>query len=222
MKSYVVGSGTVSLKYKTGIVTATDTQASYGNLCKFKQISRIYKFKNTLLSLSGEISDIQELIKEIKIYSENDPVEITTQGYCRLIQRILYTKRSKVEPLNVTCTVCGINTNEISNLNNENSDSRILCTINHLGNFHYSDVTATGMAHLIALPFLRDQDLDCDKKQAIKLVEEAMRIMCYRSCRNSNQIIVGVVDKEDGAVINESYYIETNWSAGHKNDEIII
>ncbi|WUR04608.1 proteasome subunit PSB7 (PSB7) [Vairimorpha necatrix] len=212
MKNFVIGSGVISLRYKNGVITCTDTQASYGNLCKFNDVRRIFRLSsNTLISLSGEISDIQFLMNELNKLNESDPVKMSSRGYLNLVQGILYNKRSRVEPLNVSVSIVGVN-----------DDDFLVSCVNHLGNFYEDNIVCTGLSNMIALPFLRTCNvLDLERDEAISLVEKAMTVMCYRSCRSSNRIQIGVVEK--GLVdISDPYVLNTDWQVGHNEEEIVL
>nr|8ADN_M Chain M, Proteasome subunit beta type-7 [Vairimorpha necatrix]8ADN_a Chain a, Proteasome subunit beta type-7 [Vairimorpha necatrix] len=212
MKNFVIGSGVISLRYKNGVITCTDTQASYGNLCKFNDVRRIFRLSsNTLISLSGEISDIQFLMNELNKLNESDPVKMSPRGYLNLVQGILYNKRSRVEPLNVSVSIVGVD-----------DDDFLVSCVNHLGNFYEDNIVCTGLSNMIALPFLRTCNvLDLERDEAISLVEKAMTVMCYRSCRSSNRIQIGVVEK--GLVdISDPYVLNTDWQVGHNEEEIVL
>ncbi|KAF5139668.1 proteasome type-4 subunit beta [Vairimorpha ceranae] len=211
MKNFVIGSGVISFKYKHGVITCTDTQASYGNLCKFNNVSRIFKLSDTtLMSLSGELSDIQYLVSTIKKESETDPVKMSTKGYSNLVQSILYNKRSKVEPLNVSVSVVGVD-----------KEPYVSC-INHLGNFYTDDIVCTGLANMIALPFLRSHNVtELERDKAVDLMEETMALMSYRSARSCNRIQIAIAEQNFISLL-EPHVAKTNWRMGHNENEHIL
>ncbi|KAK6089390.1 hypothetical protein P3W45_001636 [Vairimorpha bombi] len=214
MKNFVIGSGIISFKYKDGVITASDTQASYGSLCKFTNLTRIYKLSpNTLVSLSGEVSDIQKLVSTLFKIKESDPVGLSTSGYLNLVQSILYNKRNRVEPYNVSVNILGYD------------NKLVLGAVNHLGLVYEDDIVSTGLSSMIALPYLRSilegRSNEISREEAIKIAEDAMRIMCYKSCRHSNQIQIGIIEKEY-INISEQYSLSTNWEMAVKENEIMI
>ncbi|EOB13397.1 Proteasome subunit beta type-4 [Nosema bombycis CQ1] len=213
MRNFVISSGYISFKFKNGIVIACDTQGSYGSLAKYNDIRRLIKLgSNTLCCFSGEVSDTQSLINRLKMIIEEDNQEITPSGFHRITQRILYTARSKMEPFNTNVVIGGI----------EGNNDFILSNVNHLGNSYSSNSISSGLGNFIALPFLRSVSLEnLEREDAIKIAEESLRIMCYRSTRNSNRIQVGIVD-ENGVNISNPYLLETKWEHGIQLGEEII
>lgn len=224
MRNFVTGTTVVSFKYKDGVIMGADTRGSYGRLAKFRGIERIFKLADqTLLGLSGEVSDMQYLVKTLEILTEEDRRRIDPQSYHRMIQRILYSARSKVKPLNLKACVGGIN--EGPGENGVDASRRVLGSVDHLGNFFFSDVICTGIGAYLVLPFLRSKvegrEDEISREEAIGLVEEAMRLLCYRDCNASNEIQVGYVDSK-GVFISEPYTIQTDWDIGLKEGEIVI
>jgi len=55
------------LFYDKGVIIASDTLVSYGNLAMFKQMDRIEAInKSTAISSSGDFSDFQEVVRLLK------------------------------------------------------------------------------------------------------------------------------------------------------------
>ncbi|KAF9763743.1 putative proteasome subunit beta type-7 [Nosema granulosis] len=214
MRNFVISSGYIAFKFKDGIIMACDTQGSYGSLAKYRDIRRLVKLSPTTLScFAGEVSDCQNLIGTLQMIIEEDKQQMSPSGFHRLTQRIIYKARSRMEPYNVSVVIGGLQ-KDTSNEQVVDEKGRVLGGINHLGNPHFSEAVSTGMASYIALPFLRSIELsELSREEAIKVAEEALRIMCYRSTRNSNRIQIGVVDS-NGVEISEPYTFETKWEMG--------
>ncbi|KAK7337879.1 hypothetical protein VNO77_18467 [Canavalia gladiata] len=63
---YVTGSSVVAIKYKDGIIMAADMGGSYGSTLRYKSVERIKPVgKHSLLGAVGEISDFQEILREL-------------------------------------------------------------------------------------------------------------------------------------------------------------
>lgn len=223
MRNFVTGTSVVSFKYKDGIMMGADTRGSYGRLAKYSGIQRMFKFGDqTLIGISGEVSDMQYLVKTLNILTEEDNRGIDPKGYHKIIQRILYSARSRVSPLNLSVCVGGTRLDGDSITSGERN---MLGCVDRLGNFYFSDVICTGIGSYIALPFLRSKvegrEDEITREEAINLVEEAMRILCYRDCNASNEIQIGYSDNQ-GVHISDPYPLKTNWDIGIREDEIVI
>ena len=72
------------------------------------------------------------------------------------------------------------------------------------------------------MPILRNFDYESlEKEDAIKLIEECFRILCYKDCRATSQIQIAIVD-ESGVQIGEPYCIKTDWMIGLREGEILL
>nr|AGE95445.1 26S proteasome beta-type subunit [Encephalitozoon cuniculi] len=225
MRDFVTGTTVVSFRYRDGVIMGADTRGSYGRLAKLSGVQRIFKVGDqTLLGMSGEISDMQYLVKTLTILTQEDNRRIDPKGYHKMIQRILYSARSKISPLNLSVCVGGLNAASDGDRRTHTREKMLGC-VNHLGNFYFSDVVCTGIGGYLVLPFLRSRvegrEEEIAREEAIGLVEEAMRILCYRDCNASNEIQVGYVD-DQGVHISDPYQIKTNWDVGLREDEIVI
>ncbi|ADM11476.2 proteasome type-4 subunit beta [Encephalitozoon intestinalis ATCC 50506] len=225
MRDFVTGTSVVSFRYKDGIIMGADAKASYGRLTKFNGVQRMFKFgSRTLVGISGEVSDMQYLIKTLNILTEEDNREIDPKGYHKMVQRILYSARSRISPLNLSVCVGGVKTVRNSEEEFETNEKTLGC-VDRLGNFYFSDVICTGIGSYLALPFLRSKvegrEQEITREEAIRLVEEAMEILCYRDCNASNEVQIGYADSQ-GVHISDPYLIKTNWDVGVREDEIVI
>ncbi|KAM0686295.1 Proteasome subunit beta type-7 [Conglomerata obtusa] len=208
MKKYVTTSSILAFKYKNGIITASDTQGSGGSLSKYKNLTRTYSItKKCIISYSGEYSDIQNLHNSLKYELLQDSRTIDPQGIFKLVQRVLYTKRSRLEPLNVFCIISGVKEGHVN-------DSYFLGAVNHLGNFYSSDVISNGLGSYLILPFLRDRVQgrvdEIDREEAICIMKEAVTVALYRDCMSINCFHFGIVE-DDFCEVMEPIKIETNW-----------
>lgn len=199
MKRFVSGSSIVSFRSGDYTAIASDIQLSYGSLAKHKD-NKIFRFNKTLLAFSGEYSDVQEIIKFIRLEEEKEEFPLITSSYFKMVQRLLYSKRSRLQPLNVECIVGG---------------RGFLGCVNSLGNFFDSDVICTGMGAYLATSYLR-----ASREGPLEKIRNAMEIMAKRDCRGSNEIQVGIIDGDeisfDGMVLN------INWDIGNNNEIVYI
>lgn len=216
------GSTVVAFKYKAGVIVATDTAVSYGGLA-MPNITRIFKLtENCVVAFSGQYSDIQFLHKAVANEIEDDPRPINPQGIHKLIQRILYRKRSELKFLNVSVVVCGMNKKEESMFKNTDETGRMVGVVNSKGNFWFEESVATGIASHLILPVLREHGTEnLSKEEAIELMEKCLRILCYKDCRASNIVQLAFCES-NGIVIGDPYPLSTNWELGVREDETIL
>ena len=107
------GTSVFSLKYKDGVIIATDTMGWYGSLAGFPDLKRVLAVnKTTIVGYTGNIADFQFLQEQIeRKQREEDAIGggITMKPkalHCWLI-RVLYNRRSKFDPLWLTLVVGG-------------------------------------------------------------------------------------------------------------------
>lgn len=214
-KRGLTSSSIVCFKYKTGVIIATDTSASYGSLA-VPNVLRVFKFTDSCITaFSGDISDIQFLHRKVLSQIMDDPLPISPKGVHRIIQQIIYERRNRLELLCVSAVVCGIN-------NGHGEDDRFVGVVNSKGNFWFDDVVATDMASHLILPILRERDTSgMAREEAILSMEESMTILHYKSCTTSNVIQIGICEKS-GLEIKAPYALKTDWSLAVQEGEILL
>ncbi|KAF7684704.1 putative proteasome subunit beta type-7 [Astathelohania contejeani] len=223
MKRYVVGSTVVAFKYSNGILIAADTQGSYGGMTMYKNIQKIYKLAdNCLIGFSGECSDMQYVVNFLNLENEKEAEPLTPQGYHKLVQRMYYGKRSKLNPLNLFSVVAGINKKYDLRMSTDDR-GRMLGAVDHLGSFYFSSVICSGMGAYLITPFLRERvvgrENELSRQEAIEIAEECMKILFYRDTSASGNISIAYVEDNE-CIITEPYSItpKTKWNIGSVND----
>ncbi|KAM0673742.1 Proteasome subunit beta type-7 [Gurleya vavrai] len=201
MKKFVTTTSILSFKYKNGIIIATDTHGLYGSMARYKNITRTFSLtKNCIIAYSGEVSDIQKLHSTIQNELIKDQRMMNAKGIYKMVQRILYSRRSQLKPLNVNCVVAG-----------KENDDFFLGAINPIGNFYESDVICTNLASYLITPFLREKIKEVNtKEEAIKLMKEAVQIALRRDCFSANNTNFAILDNEN-CEITEPIKIEMDW-----------
>ncbi|KAI5133551.1 20S proteasome subunit beta 7 [Nematocida ausubeli] len=218
-QGYVTGTSILAVKYKDGVMVASDTQLSYGSYAKYKNIERVGAVsKNIFLATSGEYSNFQELIKNLRIQI-NPPgdkeVFLGPRECFKMVRNYMYEKRCKGRPEMNTHVIAGIE--EVpakGTLPYEDDQSgKFLGVVDHLGNFYFDNVVGTGLGAHLAIPVLRARignNLDLPEEEAYKILTEAMATLCYRDCRASDTIQVSKVTK-DGITISKPFVLSTSW-----------
>lgn len=223
MQGGVYGINAIAFKYKDGVIAAVDTGATYGRMALSGLQTIFQPLENSLVVFSGMLSDVQFLKKFIKQEIEADVGrKMDPQGIHKMIQRILYQKRSEMKPMMVSVIVCGMNQKKNKVFNATDDKGRFIGVINSKGNFWFDDTAATSFSENFALPLLRNRNLeDLSKEDAVELMEECFRIMCYKDCRATNTINIGIIDDADVSIF-EPRNISTDWMVGKRDDEILI
>ncbi|TFY62075.1 hypothetical protein EVG20_g6833 [Dentipellis fragilis] len=206
----VTGTSVLGLKYKDGIMIASDTLASYGSLARFKDIKRLHQVGDfTAIGASGDMSDFQALQRDLEslIISE----EVTEQDGHKLgpkeiheyLSNVLYGKRCKMDPLWNSVIVGGFKDGE-----------RFLAYVDLLGTTYTSSTIATGYGAYIAQPLLRKavegkEDV-LTEAEARKILEDCLRVLFYRDARSLDKYQIATVNAS-GPSISDSIKLETSW-----------
>ncbi|KAI5172813.1 20S proteasome subunit beta 7 [Pancytospora epiphaga] len=222
MKTGVASSTVIAFMYRDGIIMASDTAAFYGNLA-IQDITKIYKLnENCIVGFSGSVADIQYLYKTITEEIRKDTRPIDPQGIHKMIQRIVYSRRSELKLLRVSAVVCGIKKKNDEIFNNTDEAGKFIGMVNGKGNFWFDSCVATGIASHLILPVLRERHtVDLSKEEAIGLMEDCMRLLCYKDTKASNIVQFGFCTESE-SVINDTYVLGTNWDMGRREDEIVL
>lgn len=223
MQSGVVGTNAVAFKFNKGVIVAVDTSASYGRMA-LPNIQRVFKAtENCVVVFSGLMSEIQFLERFIKeeIASEEER-KMDPQGIHKMIQRIMYQKRCEAAPFAVSVIVCGVNEKENVVFKSTDEQGRMIGAVDSKGNFWFDKCVAISFSAHFALPMLREKEhVNLERGEAISLMEEVFKILCYKDCRSSNNIQIAVIEK-DKVDILDPYSIPTDWMIGKREDEILI
>lgn len=204
----VTGTSIIALKYKDGVLLAADTLGSYGGLARFTDNRRIMSIHNsTLIGASGDFSDFQCIKDTLEDMETNDVVQrdgcdLTSGEIYHYLQRLLYHKRNKFDPLWNSLVVAGLD---------ETSGKPFLGQVNMIGLAFEDDYLATGFGHHLGMPLLRRHwKPEMTEMEAKTLLEDCMRVCFYRDCRTINRIQMARVTKA-GTSIPEPYAMDTKW-----------
>lgn len=98
---------------------AADNLASYGSLARFKDVQRLYNPKDTdvIIGAGGDMSDfqyIQDMLDELSIeeFTSGDGHKLYAPQIHEYLSRVLYARRSKMNPLWNSLLVGGIDENK--------------------------------------------------------------------------------------------------------------
>lgn len=190
LQPIVTGSTVIGIKYDGGVLIAADTQASYGSQARYKDFVRMRKVGDyTLLGASGEMSDFQKMGEMLDDLDQEDWLSqdgcmMGPKQYASYIGRVMYNKRSKMNPFYNQFVIAG----------KKGSDS-VLAFCDHQGTYFEDNVVATGFGSYLAMPLLRNEwTANMTKAQATELAIKCLKICFYRDCRAYFKYTIGCSD----------------------------
>ncbi|KAJ0170227.1 hypothetical protein K1T71_014155 [Dendrolimus kikuchii] len=201
----------IGVKFDKGCVIAADTLGSYGSLARFRDCSRVLKVNDLiLLGSGGDYADYQYLkdIIEQKIIDEQcvgDGLQLKPRSLYCWLTRVLYNKRSKMDPLWNNYIVAGIQDGE-----------PFLGAVDKLGTAYEDAAIATGLGAYMATPLIRDaiDNGPLNEESAKALVRKCMEVLYYRDARAFARYQLGVVTASK-VVVEEPTEIKHDWSLAH-------
>ena len=216
-----------ALPHSLSRLLSLSLSGSYGGLAMFKRLPRIQTVNaSTLIGAGGEYSDFQYIVKQLALLTKADftyadgavlsPAEIHSY-----LSRLLYNRRSKIDPLWNSLIVAGVSRQtpppaaaaaSAPVAPSSSSSPFFLGCVDIYGSNWTADVLATGFGQHLAIPLLRKHHhLDMTYEQAKTLLEDCQRILIYRDCRTLNLFQLATITA-DGPKISEAYSITTDWS----------
>merc|ERR1711998_288854 len=114
----VTGTSVLGIKYDGGVLMVADMLGSYGSMARFNAIERLKKFgDSTVVGAGGDLSDFQyleELLDELMEEDEvhEDGTRLNPKNIHAYLCRVLYNRRSKMDPLWNSLVVGGFQNGE--------------------------------------------------------------------------------------------------------------
>jgi len=204
----VTGTSVLAIKCSDGVVMAADTLGSYGSMARFRDQRRLKAVgEHTLVGGSGDIADFNHIEHMLDDYvvdnaNWNDGHKILPRSVHTYMTRVLYNRRTKMNPLWNTLVVGGL-------VDGEN----YLGYVDKLGVAYTDPCIATGYGSYIALPIMRaafEKNPEMTVAEATKLLERCLVVLYYRDARSLNRYQIATSTK-DGVSISEPKEAETNW-----------
>ncbi|BFF90080.1 proteasome subunit beta type-4 [Drosophila madeirensis] len=208
--SITTGSSVLGIRYDGGVMIAADTLVSYGSLARYQNIDRVFPInKSIILGGGGDFADIQSIKRTIdqKMIEDQcyaDGISMKPKALSSWLTRVLYNRRSRMNPLYIDVVVGGI----------EQDGTPFLANVDLRGRAHEDYVVATGFARHLALPLVRERkpkDRDFTAEEASELIRKCMEVLYYRDTRNMAQYTVGVCNAT-GTTIDGPCKVSENWS----------
>lgn len=204
---YVTGTSVMGIKYKDGILIASDTLGAYGSTKRYKTVQRVFQVNSrVVIGASGEISDyqhIQTLLEELTTddYRADDGHVLSPQEVYSYLCRVMYNRRNKFDPLWNTLIVGGVQPDGTS----------FLGMVSMVGT-HYTDShVTTGFANHLARPLFRErQQDDMSEEDALALLYDGLKVCYYRDKQSINKFQVAKVTAA-GVNISEPFSLDMKW-----------
>ncbi|CAH8862803.1 unnamed protein product [Trichobilharzia szidati] len=215
MQPTCTGTSVVGIKFRDGVVLAADMLVSYGSLARYMDFERMFKVnKNTVMCCSGDVADFQFLkhYVEEQTHLESliaDGFQMSPHALHSLITRILYNRRSRLDPLWNTYIVGGL----------ESDGKPFLGYCNMLGVSFADNCVATGFGAYFAIPILREcveikakgDPNNISQEDAVAAITSSMKQLYLRDCRAFDTYQMAIVTK-DGVQIQGPLKLKCDWS----------
>ncbi|XP_035202587.1 proteasome subunit beta type-4 isoform X1 [Oxyura jamaicensis] len=204
----VTGTSVLGVKFDGGVMLAADMMGSYGSLARFRNISRLLKVNDsTVLGASGDYADFQylaQIIDQMVIDEEllGDGHSYSPKAIHSWLTRVMYNRRSKINPLWNTVVIGGYYNGE-----------SFLGYVDMLGVAYEAPTLATGYGAFLAQPLMREvleKKPTLTKEEARSLIERCMKILYYRDARSFNRYEIATAT-EKGVEVEGPLTLEANW-----------
>jgi len=140
--------------------------------------------------------------------NEDDGHELGPREIYEYVSRVMYARRSKIDPLWNTMIVGGYKDGQ-----------SFMGYIDLLGTTYSASTIATGYGSMIAIPLLRKavegRETTMTEEEGRDLLVECMKVLFYRDARSLNKFQIATIT-EQGVNIGESMSAETEWSFADK------
>lgn len=208
-----VGSSVIGMKYKDGIIIASDTRLNYGGMCKMMSVEdRVQQLTpRTVMGYSGEYSDLQETTRMLKEMILNDTLEGTpTLGPTELanyLAAVHYYRRNKMNPFLNSVITGGVDWN----------GDIVLMNIDPYGTLLQANYFTTAMSHyfcnaIIAPQYPKDPN-EMTKEKALDLLKNCFEVLFYRDISAGNVIKYSTLEKVNNDLKYEEgkFTVDSKW-----------
>jgi len=203
------GTSVIGVKFTNGVLIAADTLVSYGSLASFRNVDRVYKInENCIIGAGQDYADFQFIKRYIdekvtEDFCYDDKIEMKPRSLYNWLTRMMYNKRSRMDPLWVDLVVGGIQDGE-----------PFLGHVDMRGRAYEDNVIATGYGKHLALPLLREYSerpaASIDLNTALELSKKCMEVLYYRDGRSYPQYKQAICTT-DGTKIEGPLNVDQNW-----------
>jgi len=209
MQPSVTGTSVIGCKYQGGVIIAADTLGSYGSMARFRDVSRCMKVNDcTLMAAAGDYADFQHLKQNIEqmVIDEkiqDDGYSLPPQAFHSYITRMMYKRRSRMNPLWNTVTIAGYK-----------DGYPFLGSVDKIGIAFEANTVASGFGAYLSQPLLRRAQeadpMNFTYEKARKTIEDCLKVLYYRDARSYNRYEICIADA-DGVRIEKPQASNANW-----------
>ncbi|XP_017478505.1 PREDICTED: proteasome subunit beta type-4 isoform X2 [Rhagoletis zephyria] len=202
------GTSVIGIKFDGGVMIAADNLISYGSLARYQDVQRVFKInEKTIIGAGGDFADFQSLKRSIdqKMVEDmcyQDDIDMQPKSLYNWLTRVLYNRRSRVNPLWLEMVVGGIQ-----------DGAPFLGHVDLRGRAYEDDVVATGFGKHFALPLVREQISNGEvltQAQASQVLRKCMEVLYYRDCRAISKFSVAVATAQ-GTIVQGPFDVNQNW-----------
>lgn len=187
---YLKGTTTVGLSCKDGVILATDTRATAGQLVASKRARKVYKIADHLgVSVAGGVGDTQSLVRilrgEVNYFNMSEGRPMKVHAAAKTTANILHAHR--LFPYLAILIVAGVD---------EAGTGLYLVSLD--GTLIKEEKVSTGSGSPIAYGVLETEfETDMTTEDALQIATKAMKAAMKRDIATGNEIKIAVIT-EDG------------------------
>lgn len=203
----MTGTSVLGITYRDGVLLAADTLGSYGSTKRYKSVDRLIEVNSrTVLGASGELSDLQYIIKLLEElvtadFVADDGIQLSPNEVHAYLQRVLYNRRNKFDPLWNSLVVGGV----------KDDGTPFLGSVSMIGTAYTDTHVATGFGNHLARPLFRERHRpDMSEAEATQLLHDALKVCYYRDKQSINKFRI-IKATKDGVTTTPPFALETNW-----------
>jgi len=173
------------------------------------------------VAASGDMSDyqaLQHMLDSITVKQSQleDGHQLRTSQIFEYLGRVMYNRRSKMDPLWNSLLVAGWETSKLSS----DGGKPFLAYVDLQGTTYSEPSIATGYGSMIALPLMRKALQQApngvlSEEKAEEVLKTCMKVLFYRDARSINKFQIAKVTK-NGVDISDSMSVDTYWQFADK------
>lgn len=207
MAQAITTSGAIlAVKYDNGILLASDKTISYGSMFKYNNVSHFEQLTSSIImGASGEFADFQELkdiIKSVilKEKCKHGGAELSPSEVHNYVKRLMYQRRSKMNPIVAKVVIAGINPDQ----------SLFLACTDLYGASWEDDVISTGMGKYLQGDQLRNA-VNGTKEEVQKSILEVFQAIYSRFAQANGKLEFIDMSKDGKIERTEGVEVMPNW-----------